>query len=277
MSSAEDNFSVSFSVYQYNSVMLQPLSTPETCRRATSVRDVGQHRLLCVTMAWRVGRSVGARRSALFAGSMFFAACSSGVNNEVIPLAAPGTAETATSVARETTTSATLPSTTTTASTITVAPPASTTSEPEVPTTSVEALRDEIQADLNTGRAAFIAAAAHPIDPTGPGLDQWYEGRSLEILIAGLSSFVDSGQAVRVTALTVEHIEVQGLQLVGDNAAVAVYCLSTNSVVYQVTDDQIINDDAVSRLTSSTLRLVDGTWRIASSRRLSSFEVLRCE
>jgi len=244
---------------------------------ATSVRDVDASRLPCVVMVGPVARHRLAWSTGLLAAGLLLAACSSGASDEVIPLTTPETTVPAVTSAPPTSSTSTAAPTPVPSTSTAPLPSSTTVQQPTSSTTTTEDLRFEIEADLNAGRASFVAAAAEPVDAAGAGLNRWFGGDALARSIETLAGFAARGEAARAGPSALELVEVESAQLIGDGVAVVIYCLSSDSVVYVVDGGQVVNDEIGSFRSSATMSRSGDTWRVDGRMTLSTFEVVGCE
>lgn len=186
--------------------------------------------------------------------------------------APPVTSAPSTSAAPATTTSTTGPTTPpTTVSPTTATPP---------PTPAAD-LRAEIEADLNEGEQAYIAAGADPGSPESQAvLTKYFSGASLDAVRKIFQRLVDEGFSVtpnpnvpNVVRLLAEPSPVQGssttmlIDVCRIDAGIVVAKSSTPGGP-QVT----INDDIVKETSRSTVELVGDTWTLTDGDELAPDE-----
>jgi len=218
-----------------------------------------------------VGSVVPPRRArvAVLVGLLLvLGACSSSDAESVTPLT--GTTAVATS-STSTTTPSSVP--TITASTSTSSTAASTTT---TASTTPEELRTDIEADLNEGRTAVIAALRDPQSPASESLANYFRFGALAGTVALIQGLAERGEAVRPGPASVERIDVESVTPVGTSAAVVVYCLSSDSVVYEIDSEVIVDDSAGSFRSTANLTVVDGRWVVDERETLVRFGEFRC-
>ena len=195
------------------------------------------------------------------------AACSSGGDTETAPSSTPPP----TTVAATTTTTAE-PTTTTAAPTTTVAP--TTTAAPTTTVDPTGALIAEIEADLNEGEQALLAAAAAPGSPEArANLERYFSGQSLEGLIRVFDQLVQDGLVGRASATVESVLRVRDIVEVNpsQSEATIVVCRVDAAVVYEPLSDgsEAIVSDAITTVVSESLvTKFDGIWRLDSGVRL---------
>jgi len=125
--------------------------------------------------------------------------------------------------------------------------------------------RDEvmlvIEKALNDGHLAFLEVIAEPVGTDLNDLTRWFDPDRSVVIGEFVASIQEAGLAVRRGDLALEQIVVESVELVSPELAEVVYCLSTDSVVYDVTNDDVV-DDSVGAFRYSTNMLFDGgTWK----------------
>jgi hypothetical protein len=148
-----------------------------------------------------------------------------------------------------------------------------TTTTTVAPTTSIDeaaTLIAEIEADLNEGERAFLAAGAQPGAQESRDLvGRYFAGEALQRVIASLEALARDGLVVRQSASVESTIEV--LEVIDSTLEIATVrlCLIDAAVVVVAPTDaspEIIVNDVVRRsVTSSSVQRVDDVWAISSS------------
>lgn len=151
----------------------------------------------------------------------------------------------------------------------TTSPPPSTTTSTMASTTTVDAtqaLIAEIEADLNEGEQAFLAAGADPSSlELRAGLRRYFFGRGLERTLAFMDELEADGLVVRPSADTESVIVVQAIEDMPDReTAVVRLCRVDAGVVIDPSvsgGGAIVNDEVVRYDTRIELRLANGKWQ----------------
>jgi len=125
--------------------------------------------------------------------------------------------------------------------------------------------RDEVlvavEMALNEGHLAFLEVVSEPVGTDLDGLDRWFDVDRSTTIGEFVTSIQEAGLAVRRGDLALERIVVESVELVSPEQADVVYCLSTDSVIFDVTDREVV-DDAVSAFRYRTrMSLEGGRWK----------------
>ena len=171
-----------------------------------------------------------------------------------------------------TTTSAQPSSSTTEASTTTSQAP--TTTSEATPTTSLEQLTAEIEADLQAGQDALTLATLDPAGSDRGLLDPWFTEDGLAVALDHLDYLVEVGQAVRLG--TIDRVVVESVTPLDSGAALVIYCLTNDSIVFEQSTGTVVDDLTYSYRGSTTVRFRDSRWVRDSSTGLGSREGESC-
>lgn len=212
------------------------------------------------------------RAVSLAVGCTALAAACSGSDQPTVepPLesAEPITAPPSTNAPAPTTTDGVEPVTSTTTTSTSMAPATSTTT-PAPPTTTLEDLRLEIEADLNEGEQAFLEAASDPGSPMAEQLARAYQqGVALDVVLRLLSDYASNGEILEPNPSIPNAIEVIDILDVDGDDAVVKFCridAATKLIPGSNGAPDSIVDDRFGRfLTVAELKQRDDVWIITS-------------
>ncbi len=205
----------------------------------------------------------GTRRVAAagLAFTLAFAACSgSDADDAVVPLTA---ADTTTTTAAPTTTTTVATTTTAAPTTTTAAPTTSTAAEPVTPTI------DQLEEIIRAERDALLDALAEDGDKSGVGLAGLVTADRLALLTNQIAEREADGLATRRASIeTVDVIEL--VESEADGILTAIACFATDAVIYEVGTGNVVDDDLIYLVRLVTFSDVNGSWLVASQRRLDS-------
>lgn len=188
-----------------------------------------------------------------------------------------GAGTSAASAAPTTVESTSTTSTSTTSTTTTTASP-TTTVDPE------QALIAEIEADLNEGEQALLAALAVPSDPASRTLlERYFSGRSLESALQSLDRLATDGLIARPNPDTPNLIVIRALKESSPSVGQAVIdlCRIDAAVVVELLpggEEAVVNDAVTVYQSESLVVMKDGTWVFDSGKPIADAEpVDSCE
>jgi hypothetical protein len=159
------------------------------------------------------------------------------------------------------------------ATTTTTTTTTATTTTSVAPTTSIDeaaTLIAEIEADLNEGEQAFLAAAAQPgLDESRTLVERHFAGEALQRVLASLAALAEDGLVVRPNDAVESAIVVLEItESAGESATVSLCRIDAAVVVVaasDVTPEIIVNDIVRRSITMSNLQTIDGVWAVFGS------------
>jgi hypothetical protein len=147
----------------------------------------------------------------------------------------------------------------TTAATTTSAPP--TTLDDE--TQKEEAAKEAFLAYYE----AFFAAAAEPVNPQLPALQELMTGDQRRVVTRNLEDMRAKGYATRLPPNSKRHHDPRVIELQADGSVKVISCEIDDSVVYEVDTGAIVNANVVTNVISASLVEEHEHWKIAFSER----------
>ena len=172
----------------------------------------------------------------------------------------------------------TTPVTVAASTTVTTAPPTTSTSttQPTTSTTQADdpqaATKQEIADLVVKARQAFLDAAADPVNPDSESLSLYYAGSKLLEIRRALQDLVDSGQAIRPAPANKEIVIPVAVQLTDETEGIVIACVASDSIIYEVASEVILDDSTTSFLRSIDVRYVDGRWYVVDITTIDTFE-----
>jgi hypothetical protein len=169
------------------------------------------------------------------------------------------------------------PATTTSAAPTTTAPTTTGPTTTAAPTTTVDptdALIAEIEADLNEGEQAFLAAASAPGDPQLLAIvSRHFTGESLASVTRILEELAHEGLLGRPSDSIENVIKVRALEEVNESEGTAtiIVCRVDAAVVYEAFADgteAIVSDTVTAVVSRSAIIESDGIWVLDSGSRV---------
>jgi hypothetical protein len=125
---------------------------------------------------------------------------------------------------------------------------------------------------------AFFKAAAHPVSPELPELQDLVTGNQQALVTRNLEQLQANGQAVRLPAPSQVRQEPKLVELQADGSVEITSCEVDDSVVYEVATGDVINDDVVTNLISTTMVNQNNAWKLAFSERTKRWPgTVECE
>ncbi len=148
---------------------------------------------------------------------------------------------------------------------------AETTTTTAVPTTTIDPttqLIADIEADLNAGEQALLAAAANPADPASETLVRTYfSGESLDSVLASLIDLAAAGLVARPNPNTPNTVIVRSIvETTGNTATVELCRVDAATVVEKLPNgtEIILNDKVTVYQSRSNLVKVANVWTLDS-------------
>lgn len=159
------------------------------------------------------------------------------------------------------------------ASTTTAARAATTTSTlKDAPTTtSGEDPKAQITAAYLAFWEARFKANEDPVNPDDPTLRQFATGSQLENVVAETSKRKADGLAFRKAAQSAGRRDVTVVEISGEVATVQ-ECSVNDGVVYRVATAEVVDGTVVTHSVDGSMRLVDGQWKVESTRLIQKWE-----
>ncbi len=165
-----------------------------------------------------------------------------------------------------TTTTPTAPTTTTSAATTTTT---TTTTEVEDPQATT---KQEIADTVIRARQAFLEAVYAPaeFDPLQFGVN--HTEREITHTSELIQGLVDDHLVGRAADTDLESITVISVQIEGQQHAVAIACVVSNTVIFTEDTDAVVNDTLSAELNAYHLVLVGQTWKVDRIENVSRAE-----
>lgn len=145
-------------------------------------------------------------------------------------------------------------------------PPSSTTTKGPASTSSSTTTVDATEAAVLTGYRAFwdaYLAAADPMDPQNPLLEQHTVGIQLETIQKAFLSRRAGGEVIRGTLDLAPRV----VSVVGDKAAVRDCYLDNTGVYDAATGTRKDTASGVRHLVTATIQLDGGAWKVADLKK----------
>lgn len=151
---------------------------------------------------------------------------------------------------------------------------------PTAPSTSApstEANREgEVVDAYMAAREAFSASLVDP-DPDDPELAATHVDPMLAEVRRMNAEWRGSGRAGRFPDDSIARAVPMSIEVTGDAATVEI-CGVDDSIVYETATGTVLDDSVVTVHSSSTLRLVEGTWKLATRTEFARWEgVTECD
>lgn len=138
-------------------------------------------------------------------------------------------------------------------------------------TTAGTAVEQEIQTRYTAFWEARFQANQAPPNPTHPGLREYATGAQLENVISETTRNRDEGLAFRRPEDSVYERRVRVVSVDGDTARLQ-DCVTNDGIVYRVASGEVIDDSVNTRSLEAVMRLVDGEWRLETTRVLQEWK-----
>jgi hypothetical protein len=152
--------------------------------------------------------------------------------------------------------------------------PATATSDAPTPesTTTTTAAPTEEEAILAAYHGYWDTwlAANDPPNPDHPDLERYYTGPALERAKSAVSDNRLIRQVIRLPEESVSRHEARLVALDSDRATVS-DCSVDDAIVVDEPSGRVLNDQVVTELLSASIARIDGTWKVASVRRVGEW------
>ena len=166
----------------------------------------------------------------------------------------------------------TTPVTVAASTTVTTAPPtttSTTTTTGSTTSTQVEdpqaATKQQIADVVVEAQELYVQAIFDPAGFDLTELGQYYEDPKLAQLEEQLNELVSKDQVFKPTPANQEKVLVETVQMVSPAEALAIVCVTSDSIRVDRTTESVLDDSVMSFLVSFNLSLREGTWRIFES------------
>lgn len=131
------------------------------------------------------------------------------------------------------------------------------------------------KAEVTTAYLAFwearFKANEDPVNPDDPALRQYATGSQLENVLAETSKRRADGLAFRKAIPSAARRDVTVVEVNGEVATVQ-ECSVNDGVVYRVSNGEVVDGDVVTHSVDASLRLIDGQWKVESTRLIQKWE-----
>ena len=153
----------------------------------------------------------------------------------------------------------------------------STTSRDVTSSTPTTAASDPVEQEITARYTAFwdarFEANENPVNPDHPGLREYATGAQLDNVLRETTRNRDEGLAFRRPANSVYERRVRVVRVeAAAGTAVLQDCVTNDGIVYRVASGEVIDDSVGTRSLEAQMRLVDGEWRLESTRVLQEWE-----
>jgi hypothetical protein len=112
---------------------------------------------------------------------------------------------------------------------------------------------------------AYTKATSEPVDPQLPAMQQLMTGDHQRVITRNLEDRQARGEAVRRPAGSQATHDIQSADLQQDGSVKITECEVDDAVVYVVATGVVVNDEVVTKLATSDMVEIDGSWRISHS------------
>jgi len=143
-------------------------------------------------------------------------------------------------------------------------------------TTTPEDLRLEIESVLNESRAAAIEAVTEPVGSLTDEQVLLFDEEGLAARMRFIDRIVDAGQAVRPGPLGIDEIVLESVVMIDEDSALVVFCLSSDSIVYDTATGEVVDDAPESVRNSGVFSRVEGRWLVPNASRIGLSQGLLC-
>ena len=171
----------------------------------------------------------------------------------------PITTTTPVTVAASTTVTTTPPTTTSTSTTTTGSTTSTQAEDPQAAT------KQQIADVVVEAQELYVQAIFDPAGFDLTELGQYYEDPKLAQLEELLNELVSKDQVFKPTPANQEKVLVETVQMVSPAEALAIVCVTSDSIRVDRTTESVLDDSVMSFLVSFNLSLREGTWRIFES------------
>lgn len=114
-------------------------------------------------------------------------------------------------------------------------------------------------------------ANSEPVDPTNPRLADLATDAQLTNVLEETQRRADQGLALRNPTDSVTERRPIVVSIDGSEATIQ-DCSINDTIVYRVSDGEVIDDSIVTRSVSATMRKVDGVWKLSSTSEIQKWE-----
>ena len=114
-------------------------------------------------------------------------------------------------------------------------------------------------------------ANSDPVDPADPRLADLATDAQLTNVLEETQRRADQGLALRNPTDSVTERRPVVVSVDGSEATIQ-DCSISDTIVYRVSDGEVIDDSTVTRSVSATMRKVDGVWKLSSTSEIQKWE-----
>lgn len=114
-------------------------------------------------------------------------------------------------------------------------------------------------------------ANSEPVDPADPRLADLATDAQLTNVLEETQRRADQGLALRNPTDSVTERRPVVVTVDGSEATIQ-DCSINDTIVYRVSDGEVIDDSTVTRSVSATMRKVDGVWKLSSTSEIQKWE-----
>jgi hypothetical protein len=112
---------------------------------------------------------------------------------------------------------------------------------------------------------AYMEAAAEPVDPQLPAMQELMTGDHRRVVTRDLADRQARGEAARLPTNSLLKHEILSAELQADGSVHLTECEVNDAIVYNVDSGVVINDDIVTKLATATMVDEGGGWKVADS------------
>lgn len=140
-------------------------------------------------------------------------------------------------------------------------------------TTDAEAVRADIEDRYKRFWEARFEANQPPPNPDFPGLQEFATGDQLDNVIAETTKNLRDRVALRKPENSVARSSVKVISVDGDTATLQ-ECVVDDGIVYRYESPskEVVNDAVATHNVEATMRLIDGEWRVQTTRIVQRWE-----
>lgn len=114
-------------------------------------------------------------------------------------------------------------------------------------------------------------ANSDPVDPADPRLADLATDAQLNNVLEETQRRADQGLALRNPTDSVTERRAVVVSVDGSEATIQ-DCSINDTIVYRVSDGEVVDDSTVTRSVSATMRKVDGVWKLSSTSEIQKWE-----
>lgn len=156
-----------------------------------------------------------------------------------------------------------------------VVAPTPTTTRRQPTTTTTAVAQDPVVAEIVGRYKQFwevrFEANREPVNPDDTRFIQYAADQQLENVLTETRQRLDQGLAIKRPNPSVYVRRVKLLDVDGDKATLQ-DCVTNDGVIYRVATGEVVDDNVVTRSLVATMRLVDGTWKLAETRMVQEWK-----